>query len=87
MPKDENVRKEWINSISKHQRLTSVDLATINFSICSQHFKTEDIHKTKSRVTVNGIPTIFPQVDEVSDEIFDDSGSSNAGTVVNPVER
>lgn len=69
MPKDENLRKQWIDSISMHQRVTSVDLATIKFYVCSQHFKPEEVHRTKSSVSVNTYPTIFPQVDENSDAI------------------
>lgn len=86
MPKDENLRKQWFDNISKHQRVTSVDLATINFSVCSEHFKPENVHKTKSRISVNTYPTIFPQVDEASDSISDDYDFSNPNVLVKPVE-
>lgn len=90
MPEDENMRKKWIDSIAKHQRLTSVDLATINFSVCSQHFKPEEVHRTKSRVSVKSYPTIFPDLDEVSDAVSDaisDAISDDLEVVVNPVEK
>lgn len=84
MPKDGELRQKWIENISKHQRLTPVDLGTIKFSVCSQHFKPEEVHKTKSRVSVNTYPTIFPQLNETSDEII--VAPSCSETVVQPVE-
>lgn len=84
MPKDENIRKQWIDSISEHQ---SVDIATINFSVCSLHFRAEDVHKTNSRITVNTYPTIFPQTNVVSDRNADDSDSFNSETVTDRDEK
>lgn len=58
VPKEGVMRKQWIESISKHQEF---DFYNLNFIICELHFLSEDFtNKSGARILKqNAIPTFF----------------------------
>lgn len=60
IPKESDKRRQWIDSINKHQQLAPEDAIIQNFNVCCRHFKPEHVRRTNSRVTAITYPTIFP---------------------------
>lgn len=71
--KGDERRQHWINNIKNHQRFTAIHDSTIGYTVCSEHFRPEELARSKGRTVARGPPTIFPPSVEVHEE-NDDSG-------------
>lgn len=60
LPRKEPMRQQWIDNIKKHQRFSTVDANSLDYSVCSEHFCVDDMVKSNNRLHARGLPTIFP---------------------------
>lgn len=78
IPQDETTQRMWIESIRTHQPLTQNDHATSQFKVCSNHFKQDELVKSKGRIVTKGIPRLFPR-NAVTPRIAIDSLDNESG--------